>query len=105
MDTRDATTCHLMAEEGLFTGLGSGLRHHLLVVHQLLADLAGIEAVQAAVAFGGPAGVLGLEAVVDEAPLVAWIQPGTGNAEPRSESAFVIIHGDGSTQGAGALCS
>ena len=53
------------------------------MVHQLLADLAGVEAVQAAVAFGGPAGVLGLEAVVDEAPLVAWIQPGTGKAEPQ----------------------
>ena len=46
------------------------MRHiYLLVVDQLLADLARVKAVQAAAAFSGPAGVLRLKAVIDEAPL------------------------------------
>lgn len=46
------------------------IRHvYLLVVDELLADLAGVESVQAAAAFSRPAGVLRLQAVIDEAPL------------------------------------
>lgn len=47
-----------------------GMRHiYLLVVDELLADLAGVESVQAAAAFSWSAGGLRLEAVIDEAPL------------------------------------
>lgn len=48
------------------------MRHiYLLVVGELLADLAGVQSVQAAAAFGRPGAVLRLKAVVDEAPLDA----------------------------------
>lgn len=48
---------------------------YLLVVHQLFADLAGVEPIQATVAFSRPAVVLRLEAVVDEAPLDTCATP------------------------------
>lgn len=48
---------------------------YLLVVHQLFADLAGVEPIQATVAFSRPAVVLRLKAVVDEAPLDTCATP------------------------------
>lgn len=39
------------------------------MVDKLLADLAGVESIQATAAFSCPAIVLGLKAVVDETPL------------------------------------
>lgn len=42
---------------------------YLLVVDKLLANLAGIDSVQTAAAFGWPAVVVRLKAVIDETPL------------------------------------
>lgn len=47
-----------------------GMTHiYLFMVDELLADLSWVESVQTAAAFSCPGRVLGLEAVVDEAPL------------------------------------
>lgn len=42
---------------------------YLLVMDKLLTDFAWVQAIQAAAAFGWPAGVLRLEAVIYETPL------------------------------------
>lgn len=49
---------------------------YLLVVDKLLANLAGVDPIQAAAAFGRPAVVVRLQAVVDETPLNPCVEKG-----------------------------